>query len=35
MAFSFLVELLNMKLRKKVAPVILKDSDTGEEEVKS
>jgi predicted tellurium resistance membrane protein TerC len=34
MAFSFLVELLNMKLRKKVPPVILKDSDTGEEEVK-
>jgi predicted tellurium resistance membrane protein TerC len=32
MAFSFLVELLNMKLRKKVPPVILKDSDTGEEE---
>jgi predicted tellurium resistance membrane protein TerC len=32
MAFSFLVELLNMKLRKKTTPVILKDSDTGEEE---
>lgn len=33
MAFSFLVELLNMKLRKPVAPPVrLKDSDTGEEE---
>lgn len=31
MAFSFLVELLNMKLRKKSSPVILKDSDSGEE----
>ena len=30
MAFSFLVEILNMKLRKKTTPVILKDSDTGE-----
>ncbi len=30
MAFSFLVELLNMKLRKKTEPVRLKDSDTGE-----
>jgi predicted tellurium resistance membrane protein TerC len=34
MAFSFLVEILNMKLRKKVEPVILKDSDTGEEGIK-
>lgn len=34
MAFSFLVELLNMKLRKKVEPVILKDSDAGDEEAK-
>lgn len=34
MAFSFLVELLNMKLRKKVEPVRLKDSDTGAEEKK-
>lgn len=31
MAFSFLVELLNMRLRKRAAPVKLKDSDTGEE----
>lgn len=31
MAFSFAVELLNMKLRKKSEPVKLKDSDTGEE----
>lgn len=31
MAFSFLVELLNMKLRKQADPVRLKDSDTGEE----
>ncbi|MFT4061441.1 MAG: TerC family protein [Edaphocola sp.] len=32
MAFSFLVELLNMRLRKKTAnPVKLHDSDTGEE----
>ncbi len=31
MAFSFLVELLNMRLRKKSVPVKLKDSDTGEE----
>lgn len=28
MAFSFLVELLNMKLRKKSEPIKLKDSDT-------
>ncbi|KAA5536613.1 TerC family protein [Taibaiella lutea] len=28
MAFSFMVELLNMKLRKKSEPVMLKDSDT-------
>ncbi len=34
MAFSFMVEILNMRLRKKSKPVILKDSDTGEEEIK-
>jgi len=31
MAFSFLVELLNMRLRKRSEPVKLKDSDTVEE----
>lgn len=30
MAFSFLVELLNMKLRKRSEPVRLKDSDSGD-----
>jgi len=31
MAFSFIVELLNMQLRKRSNPVKLRDSDTGEE----